>query len=66
VHNVGGVDRMLRAALGLILLSFIFLLDGAARWLGLIGALPLATALLGWCPAYALLGLGTDPRDRGG
>jgi hypothetical protein len=55
------MDRILRAALGLILLSFVFLLDGSARWIGLIGAVPLATALIGVCPAYALLGLDTRP-----
>lgn len=62
MSNVGGIDRTLRIVLGLILLSFIFLLDGNARWFGLIGLVPLATALLGWCPAYTLLGINTCPR----
>jgi hypothetical protein len=64
VNNVGGIDRLLRVVLGLVLLSFVFLLEGNARWLGLIGAVPLATALLGWCPAYTVLGLSTCPRRR--
>jgi hypothetical protein len=62
MNNVGGVDRGLRIVLGLVLLSFLFLLEGNARWFGLIGLVPLATALLGWCPAYTLLGINTCPR----
>lgn len=50
--NVGTIDRLVRAVLGLAFLSLILILEGNARWLGLIGLLPLATALLGWCPAY--------------
>lgn len=66
INNVGGIDRVLRIVLGLVLLSFLFLLDGNARWFGLIGLVPLATALLGWCPAYTLLGINTCPRRHAG
>ena len=62
VNNVGGIDRTLRIMLGLVLLSFTVLLEGNARWFGLIGLIPLGTALLGWCPAYTLIGLNTCPR----
>ncbi len=64
IANVGSVDRILRIVLGLALLSLLFLLDGNARWLGLIGLVPLATALLGWCPAYSALGVSSCPRRR--
>jgi hypothetical protein len=64
MNNVGGIDRLVRVVLGLVLLSFVFLLEGNARWFGLIGAIPLTTALLGWCPAYTVLGLSTCPRRR--
>lgn len=47
--NVGTIDRLVRAVLGLAFLSLILILEGNAWWLGL---LPLATALPGWCPAY--------------
>jgi hypothetical protein len=60
-HNVGPADRALRIVIGLGLLSLIFLLEGNLRWIGLIGALPLVTALLGNCPAYSILGLSTCP-----
>jgi hypothetical protein len=59
--NVGSADRILRVVLGLLLLSLLVLLEGPARWWGLIGIVPLATALLRWCPAYSLLGMSTCP-----
>ena len=31
---------------------------------GYIGIVPLATGLLGWCPAYTLLGLNTCPMKK--
>ena len=54
--NVGTVDRVARIVLGLSI--------GAAglyfqSWLGLIGLVPLATALIGWCPAYLPFGNST-------
>jgi hypothetical protein len=57
--NVGTIDRASRAVLGLGLLSLILLLEGNARWLGLIGLVPLATAFLGWCPVYLPFGIST-------
>ncbi|MBC7137078.1 MAG: DUF2892 domain-containing protein, partial [Oceanibaculum nanhaiense] len=53
-QNVGGIDRILRIVAGLAILSLLVLLDGNARWWGLIGLVPLGTALLRWCPAYTL------------
>lgn len=58
-HNVGGVDRTVRIVAGIVLLSLIVLLEGNARWWGLIGIVPLATGLLGWCPAYLPFGFKT-------
>ncbi|HYX64861.1 MAG TPA: DUF2892 domain-containing protein [Burkholderiales bacterium] len=57
--NVGTADRMIRAIVGLVLLSLVFILEGNARWLGLIGLVPLGTALVGWCPAYLPFGINT-------
>lgn len=60
-HNVGGIDRALRIVVGLALLSLLFVLDGSARWWGLLGLIPLFTGLIRWCPAYGLFGLNTCP-----
>ncbi len=57
--NVGGIDKILRVVVGLGLLSLLFLLEGNARWWGLIGLVPLATALIHFCPLNALLGINT-------
>lgn len=61
VRNVGGLDRALRIAVGLALLSLVLVLQGEARWFGLIGIVPLATGLMRWCPAYTLVGINTCP-----
>lgn len=59
--NVGGIDKAVRIIAGLVLLSLIFILEGTARWWGLVGIVPLLTGTLGWCPLYTLLGLDTCP-----
>ena len=59
--NVGAADRLFRIVLGLALLSTLFVLHDSARWVGLIGLVPLATGLLRWCPLYSLLGFDTCP-----
>jgi len=55
--NVGGIDRLLRAALGLALIALA--VTGTVGWWGWLGVVPLATAAIGWCPPYALLGIST-------
>ncbi len=60
-RNVGGIDKALRIVVGLGLLSLLAVAEGSAKWLGLIGLVPLGTALLGYCPLYAILGLSTSP-----
>jgi hypothetical protein len=57
--NVGGADRVLRIVVGIALLSLFFLLEGNARWWGLVGVVLLATGLLRWCPAYLPFGIKT-------
>ncbi|MBW8849364.1 MAG: DUF2892 domain-containing protein [Xanthomonadales bacterium] len=57
--NVGSVDKILRIVVGLGLLSLLFVLDAPMKYLGLIGLVPLATSLMGWCPLYTLLGVNT-------
>ncbi len=55
--NIGAVDRVIRAVLGIGLLSLVFI--GPHTPWGWVGLIPLATAAIGWCPAYTLLGLKT-------
>lgn len=59
-RNVGGIDRMLRILAGLALLSLVVV--GPKTLWGLVGLVPLATGLIGWCPPYAILGISTCRR----
>ena len=61
--NVGSIDRVIRALLGIGLLSLLFILEGNARWWGVVGILPLATAFLRWCPAYVPFGLSSCKKE---
>jgi DUF2892 family protein len=63
-RNVGNVDRAIRIVAGLALLSLIYFLDGNARWWGLLGLGPLATATFGYCPPYAWLGISTCSKEE--
>lgn len=61
-RNEGTIDRVLRTIVGLGILSLVFVGPQTAwGWLGLV---PLATGLLGVCPAYSLLGIRTCPAPR--
>lgn len=63
-RNVGTIDRWLRVAAGIVLLTLGFggFVGGT---LGLVfkvlGFVPIATGLLGWCPLYALFGVSSCP-----
>ncbi len=58
--NVGGLDKVIRIIIGIVLLSMLFWVEGSLKWLGLIGIVPLFTALIGWCPLYLLFGINTS------
>jgi len=55
--NEGKVDRLLRVVVGLVLLALVFV--GPQTPWGWIGVVPLLTGLVGYCPAYSLIGLNT-------
>jgi fatty acid desaturase len=64
--NVGGFDRIARIVVGLALIAFAVLAPATIswKWVGYIGVVPLLTALVGFCPAYTLLGLNTCPMKK--
>lgn len=55
--NVGGLDRILRIVVGLVLIGLA--VTGTVGLWGYIGVVPLLTGLIGWCPAYLPFGLKT-------
>jgi hypothetical protein len=58
-NNVGGIDRLLRLAVGLLLVA-LALTGGIGAW-GWIGLVLVATAAFRFCPLYTLLGFSTCP-----
>lgn len=60
--NVGSIDKVVRVVAGLVLIALAIMGVGTPwTW---IGVLPLATGLIGWCPAYTLFRFDTFPRNR--
>jgi hypothetical protein len=56
--NVGNPDRIVRVLLGIaIVIAGLYF----QSWLGLLAIIPLGTALIGFCPLYALFGFSTCP-----
>lgn len=70
--NESPVDRLARSATGVFLLVIVLaslagpvaIVEGITMLLvGSVGVFTLLTGLIGWCPAYALLGIATS-EDR--
>ncbi len=61
-QNVGTIDRVIRAVLGLVIIGWGV---WAQNWWGAVGIVPLATAAIGLCPAYLPFGLNTGAKDEG-
>jgi hypothetical protein len=55
--NVGGIDRIARIVIGLVLIGLT--LSGTIGVWGWLGIVPLATGAIGWCPPYAMFGFST-------
>lgn len=59
--NVGNIDRVIRIVFGLGVI-------GAGlyykSWFGLIGIVPLLTALVSFCPLYTVLGISSCPLKK--
>ena len=60
--NVGGIDRILRIVVGLVLIALAA--TGTVGWWGYIGVVPLLTGIFRFCPTYPLLGVSTCPMKK--
>jgi len=60
VHNVGKADKVIRITIGIIIgaLGIYF-----KSWWGLVGLIPVFTALIHWCPLYLPFGIRTCSND---
>ena len=61
LRNIHPMERVARIVLGLLLVALAFV--GPANHWFLLGLIPLATGLFGYCPPYAMLGINTCPRE---
>jgi hypothetical protein len=62
-QNVGTIDRAIRTIAGLAIIGVGIYFQS---WWGLVGAVLLLTALVGYCPPYALLGVNTKKKGSEG
>ncbi len=60
--NVGGIDRILRIIVGIVLIALS--LTGAIGVWGWIGIVPLVTGLFKFCPLYSIIGMSTCPMKK--
>ncbi len=60
--NIHPVERGVRVLVGATLMSLAFW--GPENPWFLLGIIPLATGLIGWCPPYAILGISTCSRKE--
>ncbi|GAB6067546.1 DUF2892 domain-containing protein [Methylothermus subterraneus] len=61
--NVGRKDRLIRIVAGVAIMALGLFFKS---WWGLVGLLPIATAVLRWCPAYAPLNINTCEAEEEG
>jgi hypothetical protein len=54
--NLGRTDRIIRLILGFLVICLGLYLQTPV---GVIGAIPILTALIGWCPGYVPFGFST-------
>lgn len=58
--NVGKADKAVRLIIGagIIIAGVVF-----KSWWGLVGLIPIVTALVSWCPLYVPFGIRTCQKD---
>ncbi len=59
--NIHTIERAIRVVVGIAILSIVFI--GPETLWGLLGLIPIATGLTGYCPPYHLLGISTCKRE---
>ena len=55
--NVGRLERFMRLIVGVLILGLYGALEPPWKYISLVGLIPLASGLTGFCPLYAMLGL---------
>jgi Protein of unknown function (DUF2892) len=60
--NVGSTDSTIRIIVGMILIGMTAI-HAIDIW-GWIGVVPLLTGIIKFCPAYAIFGISSCPKDK--
>jgi hypothetical protein len=58
--NIGTIDRVIRIIVGVVILGAGYYYKS---WWGLVGLLPLLTAVFRFCPGYVPFGFSTCPKN---
>lgn len=61
ITNIHSTERYFRVTVGLFFMSLAFW--GPSNLWFLLGFIPVATGLFGWCPMYTMLGVSTCKRN---
>ncbi|MBL4851639.1 MAG: DUF2892 domain-containing protein [Gammaproteobacteria bacterium] len=56
MKNIGSADKTIRIILALVIFGAGYYYQS---WWGLVGLVPLLTAIISWCPAYSIFGIRT-------
>ena len=62
MNNVGRLDRLVRLLVGTTLIALV--LTGPRTVWGWIGLIPVATAIMAFCPMYTVLGINCPDKHR--
>ena len=56
MKNIGGIDKVFKFVVGFTLFSILLWGDGNLKYLGLIGLVPIISAIFDVCPLCLILG----------
>lgn len=62
LNNVGGIDRIVRIVIGVVLAYVVYAYPMAPLWqwiAGIVAVIMLVTGAVGMCPIYRILGMST-------
>ncbi|MCA0447373.1 MAG: DUF2892 domain-containing protein [Bacteroidetes bacterium] len=61
VKNVGSTDKVIRYILGVVIIAAGLFYQS---WWGLVGLVPILTAVVGFCPAFLPFGISTVEKKK--
>jgi len=59
--NIGKIDKIVRILVGLAIITYGIM---EQSWFGILGVIPLLTAIISWCPLYCPLKIKTCEKNN--